>query len=725
VSRTFSVTLFLSAFLLFFVEPMVGKMVLPLLGGTPAIWNTCMVFFQTLLLVGYLYAHGLSQLKDLRAQFGVHAVLLLVAFFALPIAIPAEIATAVPESPALWLFGQLLRYVGLPFFAIATAAPLLQRWFASTRHPAAKDPYFLYAASNLGSAVALLSYPLLWEPLLRLSTQSRGWTYGFVVVVLATTACGAWTYRLPDWKTANEEKGPPPTWARRLRWVALAWIPSSLLLGVTSYLSMDVAAIPLLWTLPLFLYLGTFVIAFSPSPKLDGARASRLLAPAAVVLMIAFLLEADSPAWLILPLHLATFFLAALVCHSRLALDSPSGAYSTEFSLWLALGGWLGGVTNTFVAPSIFTGLAEYPLALVAACFFREAVLSRESARLDWRELAIPAGLASGLAVLTLWLGKLGVGSSRVAFFVLLPAAIYCFRQLARPRRFALLLGAIALSGAVFTAGRGKPIFVARNFFGVVRVTKDPRSDYHFLYHGNTLHGAQGRTPAAQGAPLLYYANRGPVAQVFEVFNSRPASRKVGLIGLGSGAMAAYARPGQEWTYFEINPVMKQIAGDAELFSYVSHTKAASLQVELGDARVQLRRAPRAIFGMLVLDAFDSDTIPTHLVTREAVQLYLERLSPGGLLLFHLSNRYLDLKPLLASLARDLDLAGLVRTETIAGEGGDDGVPSAKTTWAVLARRPQDIAPLIADERWESLPPPMPGPAWSDDYCNLVALFKW
>jgi hypothetical protein len=732
----FTVTLFSTAFLLFFVEPMVGKMVLPVLGGTPAIWNTCLLFFQTLLLAGYLFAFALDRCRGL-VQVLAYLIVLALATVLLPIVITT--GKAVPVSPALWLLWLLLREVGLPFFAVAAAGPLLQNWFARTDHAESSDPYFLYAASNLGSAIALLSYPFIWEPGFRLSIQSRMWAVGYCAGCLLIAGCGFFALR----RGHSRKIVPPPrrkeislylrgtrgtevplemSFLQCLRWATLAWIPSSLMLGVTSYLTMDVAAIPLLWVIPLLLYLITFVVAFSSVGKKLGKVPSRLLAPAVVLAIVTLLSQSNEPAWLILPLHLITFFLAALVCHLKLAEERPSAAYLTAFYLWVALGGWLGGILNVLIAPVVFSGIGEYPLALVAACFFRDTrppTRTRWCRRFDW---AGPIGVGALTLLSVTAATRLRAPASAVINLLIFgPAAMISLRFLQRPRRFAFALAAMAVGGAAFTAGRGREIYSARNFFGITRVMSDPDGRYHFLYHGETLHGGQRRDPAGSRDPLLYYVRGGPAGQVFDFYNSRPASPRVGLIGLGAGGLATYARANQDWTFYEINPAMQEVARNDGLFSFLSESPAKT-HIVMGDARLQLQKEPDASFGLLVLDAFDSDSIPTHLVTQEAFTLYGHKLAAHGLLLFHISNRYLDLKPLLGSLCARLGLVGIARHEVV---DGDASVPGIVTDWAVLAASADDLGSLAADPRWKPLPPAAPRLAWTDDYCNLLEIFRW
>jgi hypothetical protein len=370
----FALTLFISASLLFCIEPMIAKMILPVLGGSPSVWSTCMVFFQGVLLTGYAYAYAMTAWLGLRRQVALHFGVLLLPLLVLPFAItPGTVRAPSPDSnPSVWLLGLLLTSVGLPFFVGASTAPLLQKWFAETRHPAAKDPYFLYGASNLGSLIALLGYPILMEPSLRLAQQGLLWAVGYGVLAALTLICAVLVLRAPRAlphaidESLSGAAASHPLVRQRLSWVAFAFIPSSLLLGVTTYLSTDVASIPLFWIIPLALYLVTFVLAFSRREILPFRERTRALRLAILVLVLVTCLHSVQA--IFVPLHLLVFFLAALVCHGELARRRPSVRHLTEFYLAISLGGVLGGVFNALIAPVVFDRVVEYPLAMVLAC---------------------------------------------------------------------------------------------------------------------------------------------------------------------------------------------------------------------------------------------------------------------------------------------------------------------------------------------------------------------
>ncbi|MBI5687429.1 MAG: fused MFS/spermidine synthase [Verrucomicrobia bacterium] len=736
----FSATLFFSATLLFLVEPMVGKMILPLLGGTPAVWNTCMVFYQAVLLLGYAYAHFSTQWLGLRRQSWLHLALMALPLLVLPIGISDTAVASLPDkgNPILWLLWLLGSTVGLPLLAVSTTAPLLQKWFSQTRHRQAHDAYFLYAASNAGSMAGLFGYLALVEPNLRLWTQSRWWAAGYAALLAMTAAC-AWTlWRSPGGESSKfkaQSSNPnyespitnhesPISNSRRARWVLLAFVPSSLMLGVTTYLTTDVAPFPLFWVLPLALYLATFILVFARRPVYAPSWMGRVLCLPALVLMVSFIIEATHPPAVFVTLHLLMFVAAALICHSELAKGRPASSHLTEFYLWMSVGGVLGGMFNALLAPLLFKQVLEYPLVMLAACALAPRV--GEQRGFNRWDLVWPAGL--GLLTLALIFVVQAAGAepgrlNTLAIFAV--PALLTYRFVLRPIRFSLCLAAILAASAAYVGAHGRVLLVERNFFGVVRVTKDVNGRFHQLVHGGTLHGRQHLDPARAGEPLAFYHRTGPAGDAFRLFDSVAGTLppRVGLIGLGVGALATYAKPGQAWDFYEIDPAVERIACDPRLFTFISQCAASKLRVVLGDARLKLRDTPDGHYGMLVLDAFSSDSIPVHLLTREALRLYCAKVADGGLLAFHVSNRRLDLKPIVASLAADAGLAGCDREDfDISPAERRDGKEVSE--WIVLSRRGELVRQLARDPRWQPLPPAS-GPLWTDDFSNLLMALRW
>jgi hypothetical protein len=721
----YAAAIFAGAFLLFLVQPMFGKMVLPLLGGSPAVWNTCMLFFQAALLGGYLYAHLTTRWLGVRRQATLHLALVLAAGLALPL----SVAGAAPPgggAPVPWLLSLLLGTVGLPFMVLAATSPMLQRWFAESGSPAARNPYWLYAASNLGSLLALLSYPFLLEPRLRIAEQSLAWTVGYAGLALLVAACALLVRHAPSTGTAvrapDGVDAAPVSLRDRAAWVALAFLPSSLLLGVTTYLTTDLASAPLLWVLPLALYLLTFTLVFAARPPLPHEWMVRVQ-PAFLVATIYLLLGSSltRPA-VAVPIHLVGFFVAAMVCHGELARRRPAPRHLTEFYLWLSVGGVLGGVFNVLVAPALFNHTWEYPLVLVLA------VLARPwPAGWSARDHGTTGLRAAGFAVaLYLLIGRDAEAISTPVFVAMAGTFVALLGPVLgrAPLWLALCLGSVYALRAAEDLRASETLHADRSFFGHYRVTaQDGRERFHVLTHGSTLHGAQSRAPERRGDPLTYYVRSGPLGDVFATQGLSTRARRVGVVGLGVGTTAAYASEGEAWTFFEIDPGIERIARDPRLFTYLADSPART-RVVLGDARLSLAResregAPR--YDLLVLDAFTSDAIPTHLLTREALEVYLDRLEPGGRLAVHVSNRYLDLESVVAAAVRDLGLSARV---------GAWGLPpdtpyENASTWVVATREEADLGMLADDQRWrEARLKPGVG-AWTDDHSSILDVFTW
>ena len=722
----YAATIFVSAGLLFLVQPMFARMVLPLLGGAPAVWNTAMVFFQATLLAGYAYAHWTTARLGVRRQAALHLGLLLLPLAALPIAAPAGWSPPGQASPIPWLLALLAVSVGLPFFVVSTSAPTLQAWFASTDHRQARDPYFLYAASNLGSMLALLGYPVVVERVLPLHGQSRAWALGYGVLALLVGGCAVAMWRAPA-PAAREERLDPadePIGARRrARWLLLSFVPSSLLMSVTTYLSTDIAAIPLLWVVPLALYLLTFILVFARRPPLPHRLAVEVLPLAMLPLVLILAARANEPLLVILPTHLLTFLVAALVCHGELARDRPAAARLTEYYLWMSAGGVLGGAFTALLAPLLVRSVAEYPLMLVAACLVarRPGATTLEARVLD---LVLPAGL--GLVALGaihgVQSGALGLEAAAVGpVFGGLVLLSLAFAR--RPVRFGLAIGALLLAATTYHGVEGRLIHAERSFFGVSRVTRDPSERFQVLLHGTTLHGMQSLDQTRRLEPLTYFTRSGPLGQLFAALGGGPLTRRVAVVGLGAGSVACHGRAGERWTFYEIDPVVERIARDPLYFTFLRDC-APTLDVVMGDARLSLRAAPDGEYGLIVLDAYSSDAPPMHLITREAVLLYRAKLAPGGLLVFNISNRHLELEPVLGAVAHTTGLVALAQDDPVVHDAAwQEG--KRPSQWVVMARQPADLGPLTRDARWRPAVAPPGARPWTDDFNSLLGAFRW
>jgi len=740
----FSATLFTSAGLLFWIQPLIAKTLLPILGGAPAVWNTCLLFFQSLLLLGYLYALASSRWLSLRSQAALHVfLLLLIAIYLFRSPAQAPVLTALQhENPTRWLLENLLFTVGPPFFIISASNPLLQSWFSRLRHHLAVDPYFLFAASNAGSLIALVAFPFLLEPSFGLNRQFQLWRVGFVVLVVLTSVIALAlkplaTVSMPgppelDFQTSpiSPESDPKPkvTVVRRLRWLALSFVPSSLMLGVTTYITTDVAAVPLLWVIPLALYLLTFVLAFSKKQFVSPNSLNRLLMVAALVVTLILSSGATEPALVLILANLGFFFIAAMMCHGQLANDRPSVTHLAEYYLWIAVGGALGSVFNVLIAPVLFTSILEYPVAIVIACMLQQTERSlAEAGNQGLRRRYLDVIYPLALYVLTVGLGFLVThvrpGSSIINLFIVLgiPLIIinHFFRE--RPIRFGLGLCAVMLASVFYSGLTDRTVHVVRNFFGTSRVTTDSRGRINSFYSGNTVHGRQFVNQSQRCESLSYHHENGPLGQVMAVFNAAPANPHVAVIGLGIGAMAPYSKPTQEWTFYEINPDVIKLARNSQYFTYLQDCASGAVNVVEGDARLNLLSAEAGYYGLIVFDAFSSDAVPVHLITEQALDLYLSKLAAGGILAFNVSNRSLNLKPILADLAASRKLICI---------GFDDLKPSSlegkdPSQWVVMARSAAEISNLSINTQWQRLNGKQGARVWSDDFSNILRAIKW
>jgi hypothetical protein len=730
--------MFLSAFLLFSMEPMVAKMILPLLGGAPAVWNTCLVFFQAVLLAGYFYAHVSAQLFSHRRQVVFHLSVLLIALVVLPLHISAAWVPPVSQNPALWLLALLSVSVGLPFFVLSASTPILQKWFSHSGDPAANDPYFLYAASNAGSLTGLLTYPFVLEPTLGLTTQSKMWSYGYILLFLLACGCAAIIWRVPqtviqpayqlrEEEAALDETGESARSSvkRRFRWVVLAFVPASLTLGITTALTTELPPIPLLWVLPLAFYLLSFVFVFARKPLVSHDWLIRRLP--LLILAAAFPIVSGSRlpilAWI--PLDLLTLLGVAMVCHGELAHSRPSARHLTEFYLWISVGGVLGGIFNALIAPVIFHSVIELPLVLVLAALLRPAIDVKENTQRARRlDFLLPVILGLSLLAVILILQALGRKPGLAMGVLIFGFSLeWCLSFGRRPIRFAAGLTAIFLASTLYTGSYGHLLHAERSFFGVYRVTDDDERQFRRISHGGTVHGMQSLDPARAKQPLAYYTKAGPIGQVFDAFSGSSDENQVAIVGLGAGSMTCYVSPPQQLTYYEIDPAVERIAQDPQYFTFLRDCNP-NVRVVLGDARMSLKAAPDHFYGLIVIDAFSGDSIPAHLLTREALQLYLKKLTPTGILVFHISNSYLDLQPVVASLAEDAGLICLIEWDTrISQAQAKNG--TYKSVWAIMGRNSNDLGKLVADSRWKPSVAKPGSKVWTDDFSSVISIFKW
>ncbi len=727
-------TIFIGAMLLFLVQPMAARMIVPLLGGAPAVWIVCSLCFQALLLGGYGYAHVLGTRFETRTQVLVHLVVVASALFAFPIAVdPGFAKDLVVHHPTGGLILVLLRTVGAPFFVLSTTSPLVQRWFA---HRGERDPYHLYAASNAGSMLTLVGYPFVVEPLLGLSGQGRLFQLGYLVfaalvAVSALTTLGAMRAKSVPPQVlggaasldAESPRLPKKRWQQRLVWIGLAFVPSTLLLGATEFVTTDVASVPLLWLMPLALYLVSFIVAFSEKPILSAETSARLVGLLAPLVLFIIFTRADSLVLVMTGLHFFFLFAAAVLCHRTLATLRPGVSRLTEFYFLLSLGGALGGVWNGLVAPLAFVDHVEYPLAVLLAVASRVWVMPKEDGP---RVSRVDLGVVAFIAVAGVVVYRVVVpATTPVAFGIMLGLLTLCIVRRKRPIGFALALLTLVLAARPFAETKTKEIWASRSFFGVLRVTE--KEGARKLANGSTLHGEQSLDPSKQGFPSSYYHLKGPAGDVLGPLpaptDPTSAPRRVGVIGLGAGELAAYARKGDSWTFFELSPDVVEVARKQFSFLTDAEARGVPLAIEVGDARVRIESGPGDRFDVLVLDAFSSDAIPVHLLTREALGAYKRALAADGVLLLHLSNRHLVLPPVVAGVAHAAGMTTTYRADT---KAGFDEVHKAAATWAVVSSGTEARERLVAmGNGWTPLEPTRGQAVWTDDYANLLGAMRF
>ena len=734
--RVYAAAIFLSAALLFAVQPMFTKMVLPRLGGSPSVWSVAMVFFQAVLLAGYAYAHALTSYLPGKRSVIVHLAVMIAATLFLPLAIaswwsrPPADATA-----ALWLLGLFAVSIGLPFFALSANGPLLQAWFARTDHPSAANPYFLYAASNIGSFLALLSYPFVMEPLSTLGQQRWGWAVLFVVLIGLIAWCGVLmlrSARTADGPVAEAFSGPPPTWANAARWVVLAAVPSALLISVTAHISTDIAAAPFMWVVPLALYLATFVIVFSNRPIL---RHEWMVAiePFFIVALVgamvfeirdikfgSFALTTTNSLFVLVALHAATFFVITMVCHGELARSRPPAQYLTGFYMWMSAGGVIGGIFAGLIAPNIFTWVLEYP-ALIAL-----AILCRPG-------LELPTTARTRL----LWLG-----AAAIVAIVAFPGLTE--RYVTDEKTFNWTIGAmLVVAGLVsrealpFCAVIAVVLIIGnayrpdtdvretmRSFFGVHKITETSDGNYRVFLHGTTIHGAErlrdeAGEPITGKPPLItYYHPNSPMGVTVKATRARVGGPiKVAVVGLGTGTFACFKEPGDDFKFYEIDASVEKLARDGNHFHYIKEC-APDIPVVLGDARLTLAESPDK-YDLIVLDAFSSDAIPIHLMTREAMATYVARLAPHGIVVMHVSNRHMELASVVAGIAHANGLVSRVNNRA-ARDDEEDARYIFTSTAVISAREENDFGELLEDKDWQPIELDSTQRVWTDDYSNVL-----
>jgi hypothetical protein len=721
----FVATIFVGSFLLFLVQPMVARMALPRLGGAPAVWNSAMLVYQALLLAGYAYAHWLGRAGP-RRQAAIHLVVFALAALTLPIGLIASFPPP-DANPFLWVPWLLLVSIGPLFFVISAQAPLIQRWYALA---GAGDPYPLYAASNLGSFAGLLAYPLMVEPLLPIAEQRWWWSAAYCLLALFVAWCA---FSLPAKSAAEAPKAnsPAPAWRERLAWILIASVPSGLILSTTLHLTTDIGAMPLLWVLPLGVYLLSFTVAFAS--KRGAANMISRIAP--LILLFAacgLFVEVKSFALLFGAVAILNLFTVSVALHSQLFDRRPDPQHLTLFYLMLSVGGVIGGIFCALVAPMVFDWTYEHVILLVAAAaLMTTPSLFDRVARL-WNGDSTDRRVTRIAIALLIVLALVGKGvflvpaSKDVAYYAMFAIIAVAIVAIGNRLLFTVAVAALMINvGGWERLGLSlEPGKMTRSFFGVYSV-QNKGDGARMLVHGTTLHGVQNLgSPARERMGTTYYAPQSGVglamAAAPRMFGGQA---RVGIVGLGAGTLACYARPGQRWTFYEIDPVDIDIARDPKQFTFLSRC-LPGVPVELGDARLTLERAPPKAADLLVIDAFSSDSIPIHLLTREAFSAYRRHLSDGGLLMVHISNRFLDLEPVMAAAAAQ---GWHARLRYYRPDEVGEAYNHTASIWVAMSPSPETLSQLVSADRasWRPIRERPGFTPWTDDHATLLPLIRW
>jgi hypothetical protein len=735
----YTVGVFLSALLLFGVQPMFTRMVLPRLGGSPSVWSVAMVFFQSMLLAGYAYAHFLMTARNRYVPVAVHLVLLIAAALTLPLSIGNYLGAPPTGAAApFWLLGLFTLSIGLPFFALAANNPLMQAWFARTRHPDAQDPYFLYAASNIGSFLALISYPVLFEPAFTLQAQSRVWSIGFLILIAAIGGCGVLMLRNQR-RTVVRPKaavGDKPDWPMIGRWIFISAVPSGLLVAVTSYISTDIAAAPLLWVIPLSLYLLTWILVFQRRALIPH-RTMLFLQPFAIAGIVVLLYYAG---WI--PLldslagHLVAFFIIAMACHGELAQTRPAPQFLTTFYVSLSFGGMVGGLFSGLVAPYAFSWVAEYPILAILAVLCRP--FGQESwkpfERLlwplnpsYWPNLSArfwPVAVVIGLGLLfSRSIGFDFDGDPELLKVVILALVAISVVLLRDPPKSAFAVAMAVAMIWLYPTSETRPETL-RSFFGVHKIYDSDDGRFRILKHGSTIHGAQqiegddGQPMSGRPKPITYYHDKSAMSRVIEAVRTRKGGPlHVAVIGLGTGTLACLSAPDEIWRFYEIDPTVVEIARDSNRFTFLTSC-APQVPIVIGDARLTLAKEPDRQFDLIIVDAYSSDAIPVHLATTEAMALYKSKLAPQGVVMMHISNRHLELHSVVEGIAGANGLKTWVWRRDI--DDSDDVNYVFSSDVVISAQSAEDIGALGRDSSWVLNTPNPAVRTWTDDYSNVA-----
>lgn len=731
-----------------------GKIFLPLVGGSSSAWNNCMFFFQAMLMAGYLFTHFSATRFGVKKQLFIQFPLMLAVFIFLPFSV--NYTGDIPANPSFWLIGRLFLIAGLPFFAVSAVSPLLQLWFAQTSHKYAKNPFFLFAAANAGSLIALAAYPAFFEPEFNLEKQAQLWSWGFAILFVLVFLCGIIACRSDSEDVIKKACGTQPGFKDIFKWVLFAFVPSSLMLAVTQYITTDLMPMPLFWVIPLMIYLLSFIFSFSHRFSFSSATL-RKLSLTAIISFLSFHLFVDvNNFWLGVVVHLLILLLVSWYCHRYIYETRPERGHLTIFYAWVSFGGVLGGLFNSMIAPIIFNEFVEYPIMLVLVCYLadkygkdqsdnRPAISNRVSAitgiyifgMLFFISIVNFVEVYYNLAVYFGFDGQYSFVERGVYFIdnhttlirqilfitlALMPALIM---RLKYRVRFAPMVAIALILLFGWKVSRFTIIHRERNFFGVKKVFCEIDQSIRYLAHGSTIHGKQSYQESWIIEPLSYYHRRGPLGDIFDLPVTAKENVNAAIIGLGIGSMAAYSRPGDNFVFFEIDPQIVEIAYNDNIFIYMKHF-GDNCRVIVGDGRLKLAEQPEGHFDLIVVDAFSSDSIPLHLLTVEAMELYFNKLNDYGVVAVHVSNRYIDFKPHLKAIARQKNL----KFAFISDQDFDRNHPP--NFW----RRPSEYAVFTKDQgvinyltrisqgEWQTELDDCDYKAWTDNHSAIFPLIR-
>lgn len=734
----YALTLLVSAALLFSIQPMFSKMILPLLGGTPQVWTTAMVFFQLTLLAGYAYAHGTTRIMSVKTQSIFHLILLCAFAALLPFMIADGTRPPVDQDPTLWQLTLMAMVIGGPFFILSGSAPMFQRWFSETDHPDSDNPYFLYGASNLGSMTSLLAYPVLIEPFFTLDAQAEFWMYGYYLLITMSVICAViiWTHKQKSSaETAPAETTEAITWKRRGYWLLVAFLPSSLMLGVTTFITTDIASAPLLWILPLAIYVGTFILVFARKQWLSKtAILNGFAAAMAVMLTVSIAYNAVHPIVFIL-VHLTVFFFAAMLCHKELADARPRASHLTEFYLLMSLGGALGGIFNAIIAPRFFILPLEYGAILLFIVFLRYASIPGQDFKTRFAAFKtnmLQKGFDALFELPTMGL----IGIVLIVFFItFIPGKattifgalvmLGLFFMMAKTRwSFALAcLFAMAMfpPGYFWHTGLGFDVIHRdRNFFGVIRITDFETGERAFI-HGTTNHGTQPLDEEWRMTTLSYYSQFSPINDLYEYLDEKNGDQKIAVIGLGVGVTACFTKDDRAYDFFEIDPDVARIAENTEYFTYLADC-GSPYEIILGDGRLTMMEQDDNMYDVIFLDAYSSDNIPIHLITVEALQMYMQKLKENGTLILNISNNFLDIEPVLHEAAKEMGIPAFGKVTNGGQIEGTDlvGYPAQ----FVFISKDPDLIAYMKELEWTETMPRQGVRLWTDKYSNILSVLS-